>query len=103
MNISVRTPGIEVGADARAYIEYRMFSVISRFGRRCVRLSVRLEQHAPATDRAPYGCTVAVHLQPAQRIRIRASADRLYAAVDRCAERLSRGLERRLTPRASQP
>ena len=81
MNVSVRAPGIEVGADARAYIEYRMFSVISRFGRRCVRLSVRLAEHAPATDRAPYACTVAVHLQPAERIRVHASANRLYAAV----------------------
>jgi ribosomal subunit interface protein len=96
MNIAIDPQGVEVADQCRAYIEYRMFSAVSRFGRRCVRVSVRLEESDSTHVGTQYRCAVALDLSPAGRVRVRATADRLYAAVDRSAERLSRGVERRL-------
>src|SRR5687768_11906767 len=92
MNIAIHAQE-PVAPQVRAYIEYRMFSAIGRFGRKCGRLSVRLGSTPVGTQ---YCCAVALDLKPAGRIRVRATADHLYAAVDQSAERLSRGVERRL-------
>jgi ribosomal subunit interface protein len=103
MDIAVHAHGLKVGARVRAYVEYRMFSAISRFDRRCACLSVRLEESASARVGTRYRCSVALDLTPAARVRVRATADRLYAAIDQCAERLSRGVEQRLGAGAFEP
>ena len=96
MNIVIQPRGIEVDDQVRAYVEYRMFSAVSRFGRQCVRLNVHLEESDATPVGTRYGCAVALQLSPPGRVRVRATADRLYAAVDESAERLSRGVQRRL-------
>ena len=96
MDIAVHTHGLRIGARVRAYVEYRMFSAISRFGRRCVRLRVRLDESESERVGTQYRCSVTLDLTPAARVRVRATADRLYAAVDQSAERLSRAVEQRL-------
>ena len=95
MTIHAREP---VNAQVRAYVEYRMFSAISRFGSRCGRLHVRLDSTQSRT-----GCALTLDLQPAGRVRVRATADHLYAAIDRSAERLLRSLERHLRARSLKP
>ena len=70
-----------------------MFSAMSRFGHKFARLSVRLDS-TQVGDR--HCCTVALDLTPGGRVRVRATADHLYAAVDQSAQRLSLGVERRL-------
>jgi ribosomal subunit interface protein len=97
MNIAIHPQGVELPDQVRAYIEYRIFSAISRFGRRCVRVSVRLEECDVTQVRTRYRCAVALHLTPFGQVRVRATADGLYAVVDESAERLSRGAERRLS------
>jgi ribosomal subunit interface protein len=92
MNIAIHSRE-EVPAQVRAYIEYRMFSAISRFGRQCVRLNVRLDSTRVGTQ----CCAVVLDLEAAGQVRARATADHLFAAVDQCAERLARGVERRLS------
>ena len=96
MNIAVHAQGLRADGQVRAYVEYRMFSAISRFGQRCARLSVRLEACESTHAAIRYRCTVALDLTPAARVRVRATADRPYAAVDQAAERLSRRAERLL-------
>ena len=78
-----------------------MFSAISRFGGRCTRLRVYIEGGSPMRDGAQYGCAAVLDLSPAGQVRVSASAGRLYAAIDRAAESLSRHLERRLSQGAS--
>lgn len=95
MDIAIHAQGFEVGTQARAYVEYRMFSAVGRLGRKCVRLRVRLAA-ADAHEGIRYRCAVALDLMPAARVRARATADRLYAAIDQSAQRLSQGVERRI-------
>ena len=82
-----------VDPQVRAYIEYRMFSAVSRFCRRCVRLRVRLVSTRVGNQHC---CTVALDVKPTGQVRARATANHLYAAVDQSAERLSRAVQRRL-------
>jgi ribosome-associated translation inhibitor RaiA len=80
----------------RAYVEYRMFSVMSRFGPACLGLSIRLEDSNTARMKTQYRCSAILDLLPAARVRIRSSGDRLYGTIDTVAERLAREVERRL-------
>ena len=99
MNIAIHAKE-PIAAQVRAYIEYRMFSAMSRFGRRIARLSVRLDSTHVGNR---YSCAVALDLTPAGRVRVRATADHPYAAIDQSAERLSRGVERRLRGSSLEP
>ena len=101
MNLEVHATGSCGGLQARAYAEYRMFSAVSRFGGQCERLRVYIEDGRPLRDGAQYGCAAVLDLSPEGKVRVRASARRLYAAIDRAAESLSRHLERRLSQGAS--
>lgn len=87
--------GIDLSDQCRAYVEYRMFSAASRFESNGARVSVRLEDvGSPA--RARYRCVATVDLSAQGRVRVSASANRIHAAVDRAAERLSGGVERHI-------
>jgi ribosomal subunit interface protein len=96
MNIAVEAEGLKFTAQIRAYVEYRMFSAISRFGGRCVSLSVSLEETESAQLGTQYRCAAILYLTPSGRVRVSAASDRPYAAVDQSAERLSRAVARRL-------
>ena len=87
-------------AQARGYIEYRMFSAIGRFGRSCAHLNVRLHSTDPG---ARHCCALALDLKPAGHVRVRATADHLYAAVDQSAQLLARNVERRLLASSREP
>jgi ribosome-associated translation inhibitor RaiA len=94
--------GIDLKGKGRAYVEYRMFSAASRFERNGMRVSVWLDETgSPA--RARYRCMAAVDLGAERRVRVSASADRLHAAVDRAAERLSASVERRMVSASGNP
>jgi ribosome-associated translation inhibitor RaiA len=99
MKIAIHTHE-PITPQARGYIEYRMFSAIGRFGRKCVHLSVRLDSTEVGSRHC---CALALDLKPAGHVRARATADHLYAAVDQSAQRLSRGVERLLQPRSREP
>lgn len=87
--------GIDLTGQCRAYVEYRMFSAARRLDGDSTRVSVRLEETGPPA-RARYRCVATADLSARRRVRVSASATRLHAAVDRAAERLSGGAERRL-------
>jgi ribosome-associated translation inhibitor RaiA len=98
MNIAVQAEGLTFTPQIRAYVEYRMFSAISRFGGRCVSLSVSLEESG-----SQYRCAAILYLTPSGRVRVSAAADRPYAAVDQSPERLSHAVARRLKQGGSGP
>ena len=99
MNIAIHADE-PVTPQVRAYIEYRLFSAIGRFAHECGHLSVRL--HSTEVG-ARHCCALALDLKPAGHVRVRATADHLYAAVDKSAQRLSRGMERRLRAGSREP
>jgi hypothetical protein len=96
MRIAIHAPKLGIARKGHAYVEYRMFSAISRFGLDHARLRIDLDEDHEAHAAAPYRCSVVLQWAPAERIRVRARAERLYRAVDAAAERLADGVERRL-------
>jgi ribosome-associated translation inhibitor RaiA len=96
MQIDIQTVGIDLADQCRAYVEYRMFSALSRFDADATQVNVRLEQTGSRVG-AKYLCVASVvDVRPEGRVRVSATAGRLHAAVDRAAERLSASVERRL-------
>jgi hypothetical protein len=96
MEIFVHAAESGNATQVRGYGQYRMFSAVSRYARRCARLHVRLRREDAIRRREQYSCSVVLDLVPAGRVRVRATGDRAYAAIDRAAERLSHGVEQRL-------
>ena len=88
--------GSGLTTQVRAYVEYRMFSAMIRFGSACSGLRIRLEDSRTARMKAQYRCSAVLDLFPAARVRVRSSGDRLYGTIDTLAERLAREVERRL-------
>ena len=48
MKIAIHAVRLSLATQVRAYVEYRMFSATSRFGRSCERLRISLEEWPPA-------------------------------------------------------
>jgi ribosome-associated translation inhibitor RaiA len=96
MRIAIHTSNLGLARQDHAYVEYRMFSAISRFGLDHARLRIHLDEDHEGHAAPPYRCSVVLQWAPAGRIRVRARAERLYRAVDAAAERLADGVERRL-------
>jgi ribosomal subunit interface protein len=94
MQIAVHDADARIVTGLRAYSEYRMFAAVSRFSRNCARIDVRLSERQ--TAREPYVCAVVLEMKPSGLVRVRATGDRPYLAIDRAAERLSSGVEREL-------
>src|SRR5688572_961144 len=98
MKSAVSAVNLNVESQVRAYVEYRMFSAVRRFGRACVRLNIRLEEPPRTKPGSRYRCSVILKLIPAGRIRAVATAGHLYAAIDAAADRLARSTQLRFDP-----
>lgn len=96
MKIAIHAVRLSLATQVRAYVEYRMFSATSRFGRAGKGLRIRLEECDATRTGALYRCSAILDVMPAGRIRVRATGDRLYRAIDKAAERLAHGVERHL-------
>lgn len=97
MQMIVRSASSTIVPEARAYAEYRMFAAVGKFGRPEDRLTVQLDC-SDEMDRQ-YRCAATLNLNRVGRIRAQASADRLFAAIDRTAERLADRVALRLSTR----
>ena len=90
-----------VGAQARTYAEYRVFSALSRHTRKFRRVRVVLRQR---DDRGTCGmvvCGVTVALEPTGSVRVRVTAPHVYAAINRAVQRLGHALADRVAQRRS--
>jgi ribosome-associated translation inhibitor RaiA len=93
MRIAIRTSNVDLARQGHAYVEYRMFSAISRFGLDHARLRVHLKDDHAHYPAARYRCSALLEWAPAGRIRVRTAADRLYGAVDAAADHLTDRVE----------
>jgi hypothetical protein len=94
MRIAIHASKLGLTRQDHAYVEYRMFSAISRFGLDRAHLRIDLDENDKSHAAAPYRCSVLLEWAPTERIRVRARAERLYRAVDAAAERLADGVGR---------
>jgi hypothetical protein len=86
MHFDIDATGTELPIEARAYLEYRLFSVLSRFGTDVFAVRVRLRDRAIHGEQPRINCHVQVLLRPDNEAVGEASANRLYAAIDQGAD-----------------
>lgn len=87
--ILVTANGKEISAQARTYAEYRVFSTLTQHVPGFREASVVLRQLDSAEPYDAIGCEVAVALEPAGTLRIRATGPHVYAAINAAIERLT--------------
>jgi hypothetical protein len=86
MHFDIDATGTTLPIEARAYLEYRLFSVLSRFGADVFAVRVRLRNRASAGEQPLISCWVHVLLRPAGDAVVEANAHWLYGAIDQGAE-----------------
>jgi hypothetical protein len=86
MHFDIDAAGAALPIEARAYLEYRLFSELSRFGANVFAVRVRLRDRAATGERPRISCRVHVLLRPEGEAVVETSANRLYAAIDQGAE-----------------
>ncbi|HEY8548926.1 MAG TPA: HPF/RaiA family ribosome-associated protein [Vicinamibacterales bacterium] len=85
MHFDIDARGAELPLEARAYLEYRLFSALGRFGPAVFAVRVQLRSVA-APEQPCITCQVQVLLRSGEEPAIEASGSYLYAAIDRAAE-----------------
>lgn len=91
MQIAIQGVNLSLTPQVRGYVEDRMFSATRRFGTAGELLRITLDEREVIRAGARYRCSAVLHLTPVGQVRVSATSDRLYAAIDEAAERLSRG------------
>lgn len=90
--------GLDVPIEARAYLEFRLFSVLTLANLDVFAVRVGVDRVSPPAAPAEMRCRVQVLLRPDGELQLERQAPRLYAAIDRIAEALAAGAERPLRP-----
>ncbi len=80
---------------ARAYAEYRMFSVVARHTRRVQRVHIVLTPISGDADGDRVQCAVTVDLEHSPRLQIRATGRHLNEAINRAVARLGAEMDER--------
>jgi hypothetical protein len=86
MHFDIDATGTVFPLEARAYLEYRLFSRLSRFGPDVFAIRVRLQDRASQAGKALVGCRIHVLLRPTGEAVVETSADWLYGAIDQGAD-----------------
>jgi hypothetical protein len=86
MHFDIDAAGTAFSIDARAYLEYRFFSRLSRFGADVFAVRVRLRDRATDGQPSLIDCRVHVLLRPVGEAVVEASAAWLYGAIDASAD-----------------
>ena len=88
---------------ARTYAQYRVFAALTRFAGaekvRWARVVLRAVTRNGACDSV--ACTVTVGLDGSDSLRIRATGEHAYAAINRAAERIGTSTAVRMVDRTS--
>jgi len=85
MHFDIDATGTVLPIDTRAYLEYRLFSVLSRTGADVFAVSVRLRDRAQLGRQTLVNCHVRVIVRPAGEAVVEATADWLHDAIDQAA------------------
>jgi hypothetical protein len=86
MHFDIDATGTVLPVQARAYLEYRLFSVLSRFGDDVFAVRVRLREGDHSGRKPLISCWIQVRLRPCGDAVSEASAEWLYGAIDRGAD-----------------
>lgn len=86
MHFDIDATGTDLPIEARAYLEYRLFSALSRFGADVFAVRVRLRNHASGGQQPLINCWVQVLLRPVGEAVVESSASWLYGAIDQGAD-----------------
>ena len=86
---------------ARAYAEFRMFSVVARHTRRVQRVHIVLTPISGDADGDRLQCAVSVDLAHSPMLQIRATGRHLNEAINRAVERLGGEMDQRPEERRS--
>ncbi len=85
MHFDIDATGTALPIEARAYLEYRLFSTLSRFGADVFAVRVRLRDRAAVGEQPLINCWIQVLLRPGGEATVEASAHWLYGAIDQGA------------------
>ena len=85
MHFDIDAAGLAFPIEARAYLEYRLFSVLSRFGADVFAVRVKLRDGSSGGEACAIDCRVHVLLRPDGEAVVDTRADRLYGAIDQSA------------------
>ena len=94
MHFDIDATGTELPIEARAYLEYRLFSVLSRFGADVFAVRVRLRDRASGGEQPLINCWVQVLLRPVGEAVVESSANWLYGAIDQGADAAGAAVDR---------
>lgn len=86
MHFDIDAAGTAFPIDARAYLEYRLFSRLGRFGPDVFAVRVRLRERLTSGEPSLIDCRVHVLLRPVGEAVVATSADRLYGAINQGAD-----------------
>jgi hypothetical protein len=86
MHFDIDATGTAFPLEARAYLEYRLFSRLSHFGADVFAVRVRLRDRVVAGGRSAIECRIHVLLRPTGEAVVDTRADWLYGAIDQGAE-----------------
>jgi hypothetical protein len=98
MHFDIDAAGTAFPIEARAYLEYRFFSVLSRFGADVFAVRVRLRDRSSQGETSRINCRVHVLLRPTGEAVVDARADRLYQAIDHGADAAGAAVDQLLAP-----
>ena len=85
-----------ITAEVRAYAEYRLFAMLTRYAELVRSARVVLRRAGPDQTANQMVCAVTVALVPSGYARARVSKPLVYLAIDRAAERIGDLMSRRM-------
>jgi ribosomal subunit interface protein len=94
MRIHVRSRGFELTDALRGYAERRLLFALSRFGRKVLSVTLRLDDLNGPRGGVDKRCQIIAHLPPWGDVRVEELDGDLYAAISRAADRLDRAVAR---------
>ena len=86
MQFDIDATGTVLPIEARAYLEYRLFSILSRFGADVFAVRVRLRDRGSSGEQPLINCRVQVLLRREGEAVAESSANWLYGAFDQGAD-----------------
>jgi len=108
MRIDVRDRGLKVGDGLRNYVGLRLMSVLDHLAGQVEGVTVRLADVDAASGGIGKRCRMLARLTSSREVHVVEADPGLYAAIDRAAERLARGValdllrQGTITPRRGQ-
>lgn len=93
MHFDIEATNTDLPLEARAYLEFRVFSALSRFGSRVFAVRIAVCAMPAEGVTTEIRCRLNALLRPVGEAVSEARAERLYAAIDQLAEKAASAVE----------